>query len=85
MPALATRFKSRYTAGNVTEVLPAYTNSSATLTYAALSDRWNVMAYVRNIENKPDYTSTGTLINPTLDLRTVVPPRTFGIRFAITW
>jgi iron complex outermembrane receptor protein len=85
VPALATRFKSRYTAGNVTEVLPAYTNSSATLTYAALGDRWNVMAYVRNIENKPDYTSTGTLLNPTLDLRTVVPPRTFGIRFALSW
>jgi iron complex outermembrane receptor protein len=85
VPALLSRFKGRYTAGNVTEVLPSYTNSSATLTFSAPGDRWSVMGFVRNIENKPDYTSTGTLINPTLDLRTLVPPRTFGIRLSAKW
>jgi iron complex outermembrane recepter protein len=85
VPGLMSRFKSPYTAGNVTEVLPSYSNSSATLTYSAPQDRWSVMAYVRNIENKPDYTSTGTLINPTLDFRTLVPPRTYGIRVTASW
>jgi iron complex outermembrane receptor protein len=85
MPALLTRFKSRYTAGNVTEVLPSYSNSSVTVTYSASQDRWSVMAFVRNIENKPDYTSTGTLIDPTLDLRTLVPPRTYGVRLSAKW
>jgi iron complex outermembrane receptor protein len=85
VPALLSRFKGRYTAGNVTEVLPSYTNSSATLTFAAPGNRWSVMAFVRNIENKPDYTSTGTLIDPTLDLRTLVPPRTYGVRLSANW
>jgi iron complex outermembrane receptor protein len=85
LPQLQTRFKSRYTAGNVTEELPAYSNSDAMLTYSAAADRWSVMAYVRNIENKPDYTSTGTLLNPTLDLRTLVPPRTYGLRASLSW
>ena len=84
MPGLVSRFKGRYTAGNVTEVLPSYTNSSATITFNAPGDRWNVMAYVRNIENKPDYTSTGTLINPRL---TCAPwtARVFGIRLSAKW
>jgi iron complex outermembrane receptor protein len=85
IPALTSRFKSRYTAGNVTEVLPAYSNSNAMLTYAAAMNRWSAMLFVRNIENKPDYTSTGTLMNPTLDLRTLAPPRTYGIRLAVSF
>ena len=85
VPALNSRFKSRYTAGNVTEVLPAYTNSSATVTYGSHTDHWSVMLFVRNIENKPDYTSTGTLLDPTLDYRTLAPPRTYGVRFTATW
>jgi outer membrane receptor protein involved in Fe transport len=43
------------------------------------------MLFVRNIENKPDYTSTGTLLDPTLDYRTLAPPRTYGVRFTATW
>ena len=85
VPAVNSRFKGRYTAGNQTEVLPAYTNSSVTLTLGAPDDRWSALLFVRNIENKPDYTSTGTLINPTLDLRTLVPPRTYGIRLTARW
>ncbi len=85
IPAFNSRFKSRYTAGNVTEVLPSYTNSSATVTYGSHTDHWNVMLFVRNIENKPDYTSTGTLLDPTLDYRTPAPPRTYGVRFTATW
>jgi iron complex outermembrane receptor protein len=85
IPAANSRFKSRYTAGNVTEVLPSYTNSSATLTYASHTDHWSAMLFVRNIENKPDYTSTTTLLDPTLDYRTLVPPRTYGVRFTVTW
>ena len=85
VPALASRFKSRYSAGNVTETLPSYSNSTATLTYAPQSERWNVMGYVRNIENKPDYTSSQTLMSPTLDLRTLVPPRTYGVRASFNW
>jgi iron complex outermembrane receptor protein len=85
VPALLSRFKGRYTAGNATEVLPSYTNSSATLTFSAPQDRWSAMLFVRNIENKPDYTSTGVLIDPTLDLRTLVPPRTYGIRLSAHW
>lgn len=82
---LSTRFKTRYTAGNASEELPSYTNSSATLTFLPNNPHWNLMAYVRNIENKPDYTSTGTLLNPTLDLRTLVPPRTYGARVSVSW
>jgi iron complex outermembrane recepter protein len=85
IPALNSRFKSRYTAGNVTEVLPSYTNSNAMLTYAAVQNRWSAMLFVRNIENKPDYTSSSTLMVPTLDLRTLVPPRTYGIRLAFAY
>jgi hypothetical protein len=35
IPQVMSRFKSRYTAGNTTEVLPSYSNSSATITYRA--------------------------------------------------
>ncbi len=85
IPGVQSRFKTSYTAGNVTEEMPGFTNTSATLTYAAQSDRWSVMAYVRNIENKPDYTSTAILLDPTLDLRTPVPPRTYGVHIAVRW
>jgi iron complex outermembrane receptor protein len=82
VPALASRFKTRYST-SATETQPGYSNSSATLTYGAPADRWSALAFVRNIENKPDYTSSGTLMNPTLDLRTPVAPRTFGVRLDV--
>lgn len=85
VPAVNSRFKSSYTAGNSTEVLPSYTNTSATVTYGSHNDHWSVMLFVRNIENKPDYTSTGTLLDPTLDYRTLAPPRTYGVRLTASW
>jgi iron complex outermembrane receptor protein len=85
IPSLSSRFRSHYTAGNAGEVLPSYTNSTATLTFQPQNGHFSVMLYGRNLENKPDYTSTGTLINPTLDLRTPVPPRTYGVRATVNF
>jgi outer membrane receptor protein involved in Fe transport len=58
-----------------------YTDTSAFLAYGSPSGKWNVNAYVKNIEDHADPTyvitnALGTYAQP-------VPPRTYGIRFTM--
>ncbi len=88
VPEITSRLSGRRPSGaGDPEVLPSYSNSSATLTYSARGDAWSVMAYVRNIEDEPDYTSSSFLPQVVADtyVHTLVPPRTYGVTATVAW
>jgi iron complex outermembrane receptor protein len=63
----------------------AYTRSDASVTYHAAGDHWNVGAWINNIEDKAVSGTAGVKIfagTPGLQLRA---PRTYGVRFGITY
>jgi len=86
VPRVATRFKTQYTGGVETYEMPAYSNSEAMLTYQAPADRWSIMAYVRNIEDKPDYTYSNNQMGSPIHIY-LIPgaPRTYGLHLDINW
>jgi iron complex outermembrane receptor protein len=67
------------------EMQDAYWMSDATLGYHAPKDRWNVTAYVNNIEDKTVIQGTfpGPLAGFALTAATLRPPRTYGVRLGV--
>lgn len=65
----------------------SFTKTDLTMTYAPAEGSWNVMAYVRNLEDKDVRTNSGP--NATTGLASngsgdfYAPPRTYGVRFGI--
>ncbi len=65
----------------------SFTKTDLTMTYAPAEGSWNVMAYVRNLEDKDVLTNSGP--NATTGLASngsgdfYAPPRTYGVRFGI--
>jgi iron complex outermembrane recepter protein len=82
--------QTHYESGHYTEYdhLPythqaAYTKTDLSLTYFSPGERWNVGAYVRNVENAAVF---GALNNSgPVGAGFLEPPRTFGIRVAGNW
>jgi iron complex outermembrane receptor protein len=64
----------------------AFTRSNLSLTYAAASGKYDIQAYVRNIENKLQLNSFNPGTNADIDKGSfvrVTAPRTFGIKVAL--
>lgn len=82
--------QTHYESGHYTEYdhLPythqsAYTKTDLSLTYFSPGERWNLGAYVRNVENAAVF---GALNNSgPVGAGFLEPPRTFGIRVAGNW
>jgi iron complex outermembrane receptor protein len=62
---------------------PGYTNSGLYLTYASVGDKWNISAYVKNLEDHPDATSVIT--NAVGTFANLSAPRTAGVRFSVSF
>ena len=66
-------------------VQKAYATGDASLTFTAPSTQWSVQAYVRNL------TDTAVLANASrnsvifANTYEFAPPRTFGLKLALTW
>jgi iron complex outermembrane receptor protein len=65
----------------------AYTKTDASLTYTPASGAWSVQAYGRNLENAAVFGSLSPGNSPLTDpgQGNIEPPRTFGIRFTMSW
>jgi hypothetical protein len=62
---------------------PGYTNSGLYLTYESVGDKWNISAYVKNLEDHPDATSVIT--NAVGTFANLSAPRTAGVRFSVSF
>jgi len=64
------------------ERVHGYGKFDASLAYRPPSDRWSVMAFVRNINNAAVYTEGARNPFSPLVYADIQPPRTYGVRLA---
>lgn len=62
-----------------------YVTGDATLTYTAPRQAWSLSAFVRNIANEAIATSTYIGAQPSVAIRSVNAPRTYGARFTVNF
>jgi len=61
----------------------AYTLWNAFLNWTSADDKFNISAYIKNIENKPILTNLGQEPGQTFETVSLSPPRTFGVVFSV--
>jgi iron complex outermembrane receptor protein len=77
-PAISATFRSSTLSSNIR--IKGYIRTDLNLTYSSADTKWSASAYVRNLQDKVNYTSLAAIAGHTYV--TLMAPRTYGVRLS---